>query len=208
MRRLEKWLAAFGSVSAATVLPLSTWTPRTWFRGHLVTIHRQGVIRFLESWGPRASGEVLDVGAGTWTVPREQFGRTARYISTDFVPRENIDIVCDVTNLKATFGLDRFDFVLCLEVLEHVKEPAAAIANMREVLKPGGTLLLTTPFNYRLHAVELGDYYRYTGAALAHLLREFTDVRIAPWGPAKFPFGYHTSARKPLNGEVTSVVTL
>ena len=48
-----------------------------------------------------------------------------------------------------------FDVVLCCEILEHLAlDPMALIAEMNRVLKPGGTLLLTTPNLACAHAVE------------------------------------------------------
>ena len=41
-----------------------------------------------------------------------------------------------------------FDVVLCTEVIEHVLESRAALAGMRRLLRPGGTLVLSTPQRY------------------------------------------------------------
>jgi len=46
---------------------------------------------------------------------------------------------------KLPFADGSFDRITCTEVLEHIADPAAAIADMARVLKPGGLLLLTTP---------------------------------------------------------------
>ena len=48
-----------------------------------------------------------------------------------------------------------FDVVLCGEILEHLAlDPMALMAEINRVLKPGGTLLLTTPNLASAHAVE------------------------------------------------------
>ena len=40
---------------------------------------------------------------------------------------------------------DRFDRVLCLDVLEHLRRPGALLAEARRVLRPGGHLMLSVP---------------------------------------------------------------
>lgn len=51
----------------------------------------------------------------------------------------------DLTRL--TFDPGRFDHLLSFEVLEHVPDYKAALRECARVLKPGGTMLLTTPFH-------------------------------------------------------------
>ncbi len=70
-----------------------------------------------------------------------------------------------------------FDRVLCTEVLEHLPEPQRAVDEMHRVLKPGGTLLLTTRFLFPLHDAP-HDYFRYTKYGLRHLLRRFEIVTL------------------------------
>ena len=41
-----------------------------------------------------------------------------------------------------------FDVVLCSEVIEHLPDSRPALATFRRILKPGGTLILSTPLRY------------------------------------------------------------
>jgi SAM-dependent methyltransferase len=43
------------------------------------------------------------------------------------------------------FGDGEFDLVLCTETLEHVRDVQLFLSEARRVLRPGGTLALTTP---------------------------------------------------------------
>jgi 2-polyprenyl-3-methyl-5-hydroxy-6-metoxy-1,4-benzoquinol methylase len=38
-----------------------------------------------------------------------------------------------------------FDLVLCSEVIEHVPQPCQLVAELHRILKPGGTLIISTP---------------------------------------------------------------
>ena len=43
------------------------------------------------------------------------------------------------------FGDNTFDYVLCLELIEHVPNPTALLEEMNRVLIPGSKLILSTP---------------------------------------------------------------
>jgi SAM-dependent methyltransferase len=75
------------------------------------------------------------------------------------------------------------DVVLCTEVLEHVREPRALLAEAHAALRPGGRLLLTVPFAARWHFVP-HDYWRFTPSSLKLLLEEagFRNVVVRARG--------------------------
>ena len=50
----------------------------------------------------------------------------------------------------------RFDFVVCLETIEHILDDRKLMRDMAYCLKPGGRLLLTAP-NYYYRAITTGD---------------------------------------------------
>jgi SAM-dependent methyltransferase len=81
-----------------------------------------------------------------------------------------VDVAGDAHALP--FPDDSFDQILCTEVLEHLHTPQLAINEMHRVLKPGGTLILTTRFVFPLHDVP-GDFFRYTKYGLRYLLRDW-----------------------------------
>jgi SAM-dependent methyltransferase len=67
--------------------------------------------------------------------------------------------------------------VLCTEVLEHLPEPQKAVDEIFRVLKPGGTLLLTTRFLFPIHDAP-HDYFRFTKYGLRYLLRGFEILKL------------------------------
>jgi SAM-dependent methyltransferase len=49
----------------------------------------------------------------------------------------------------------QFDLVLCAETLEHVRDVQLLLAEVRRVLRPGGTFAVTTPAHSRLTGLKL-----------------------------------------------------
>jgi SAM-dependent methyltransferase len=82
---------------------------------------------------------------------------------------------------------DRYDVVICEQVLEHVANPAAAAANLHALCAPGGLAIVSTPFLVRIHelpAYGLRDYWRFTPRGLQTLLETagFGPVEVGSWG--------------------------
>lgn len=78
---------------------------------------------------------------------------------------------------------EQFDVVVMLEVLEHLFEPMAAVAECFRILKPGGFLFLTTPQYCMIHSFP-HDYYRYTIQGLRFITEHagFCEVQHHPMG--------------------------
>lgn len=125
--------------------------------------------RFVEAHG--SAGRTLDVGA--------QNGPYAAFfpnrIALDIHRGPGVQLIGDAQALGLTDAA--FDVVLCTEVLEHLREPQRAVDEMFRVLKPGGTLLLTTRFLFPIHDAP-HDYFRFTKYGLRYLLRRFTIVEL------------------------------
>src|SRR5262249_17511055 len=70
---------------------------------------------------------------------------------------------------RLPFAAGTFDGAFCSQVMEHVEQPAALLAEAFRVLRPGGQLLLSAPMYWRHHE-EPHDFYRYTRYGVTHLL--------------------------------------
>jgi len=132
----------------------------------------------LPAWARRQRqsihGKVLNVGAGG-----DLGDSVGHALSIDIDPGRRPDIVADVSNLQGLFAANTFDAVFMLEVLEHVKNPRRAMAEVLRILKPGGMLLLSTPFIFEIHDAP-ADFWRFTRFGISELLREFEMVQIEP----------------------------
>ena len=76
-----------------------------------------------------------------------------------------------------------FDTVLCVNVLEYVKDPAAVIESASRVLKPGGSIVVLTPQGQSLYGTldqTLGHLRRFSESELLALLQQhgFTAKQI------------------------------
>jgi SAM-dependent methyltransferase len=109
-------------------------------------------------------GVVLDAGCGN--MPYKSLLGASTYIGMDVTGK--VDVRGSMLDIPLKPG--SVDAILCTEVLEHMLDPAAALAEFHRVLRKGGYLLVTTPFMLGLHDAP-HDYYRYTKYGLAHLIR-------------------------------------
>lgn len=95
------------------------------------------------------------------SVSPDSFGRCNEYIGFDLEDGKNVDVVGDAEKLLDFYPEETFDCVLCVETLEHVKNPILIVENMKRVLKKDGWLFITTPGIGHPEHNWPSDYYRY-----------------------------------------------
>jgi 2-polyprenyl-3-methyl-5-hydroxy-6-metoxy-1,4-benzoquinol methylase len=109
-----------------------------------------------EQWLQRAENRLsgrclLEVGAGSGGLVRTALSRGWRVDATELsesgaaLLRQTSARVFQGELADARYEPESFDFVACLEVLEHVPNPAEQLRELYRVLRAGGLLLLTTP---------------------------------------------------------------
>jgi SAM-dependent methyltransferase len=90
-------------------------------------------------------------------------------------------------NLNAPLDLppDSFDTVIATDVIEHLHTPGALFESASRALRPGGKLIVGTPFLYWLHETP-HDYHRYTRFALEKMTGDagLANVSVAPFAGA------------------------
>ncbi len=134
------------------------------------------LIDLRESMSPFGTGErmrILDYGCGG--SPYRSLFRNSEYVRADFTPCQGLDFLLP-SDSSIPVPDSSFDMVLSTQVLEHVPEPAHYIAETFRVLKPGGTLVLTTHGLFGDHGCPY-DFQRWTADGL-HLLLEQAGFRI------------------------------
>jgi SAM-dependent methyltransferase len=134
-----------------------------------------------QNWLQSVPGEslvVLDVG-GRIQPYRSLLGeRCAQYIAVDLLVTPLVDVVGLAQQLPV--GDEKFDLVICTQVLEYVAEPRRVLNEIHRTLKKGGFLLLSVPSVFPRDS-QL-EYWRFLPGALKYLLSDFSKVDIAPEG--------------------------
>jgi SAM-dependent methyltransferase len=151
-------------------------------------------VRWVESFVPRGAA-LLDVGANIGLFVREaaqSYNALGIEPSADIV-RHAVERIgarletASIDDLSARYAA-RFDAVTLFDVIEHLGEPAAGLKQIRDALRPGGYLFITTPDLGSLAARLAGSHWHYIDmdehvalfslASLRRLLdREGFDVR-------------------------------
>ena len=93
----------------------------------------------------------------------------AEYVGMEEDPGPGVDVLGRAEDIP--FENDRFDLVLCSQVLEHSDNPAQAVSEIGRVLRPGGVAFVSTHgvIGYHPHP---DDYWRWTHAGLEKLFRD------------------------------------
>jgi SAM-dependent methyltransferase len=111
----------------------------------------------------------------------------------------------NANNMRALFGSDWFDLIMCSATLEHDKRFWRSVSEMRRVLRPGGLLIISVPgyvkdpetdhgratHTYRVHYSF--DYYRFSEQAVRKVFFDGMErVRVRPFmtPPRIFGHGY------------------
>lgn len=115
---------------------------------------------------------ILDAGAGE--LAQKQFCKHLNYVSQDFAEysgqgngkglqtgtwdQTQLDIISDITAIPEPDN--SFDAIMCIEVFEHIPNPILAIKEFSRLLKKGGYLIISAPFNSLTH---FAPFHYYSG---------------------------------------------
>ncbi|WP_243734938.1 class I SAM-dependent methyltransferase [Paenibacillus turpanensis] len=111
---------------------------------------------------PYAEGRVLDLACGTGygshMIAKERKRevteivavdcdeQTIRYAAREYNHQKIRFIQGDAEDSELPARLGQFDTIVCFETIEHVADDRKVIEHFQQMLKPGGTLIVSTPF--------------------------------------------------------------
>jgi len=141
---------------------------------------RDNVNQFIKACGEEHDKE----GAFLLDVAPDEHEGAAPFFKQSTIETLNIDpssgatYVADLcANNEGVIPSSRFDFVVCTEVLEHTLQPFDAVKEIERVLKPGGLVFASSPFNFRIHG-PLPDCWRFTEHGWKALFKDFEIIDL------------------------------
>jgi 2-polyprenyl-3-methyl-5-hydroxy-6-metoxy-1,4-benzoquinol methylase len=178
--------------------------------------------------GSLSEKTLLDIGCGNGALAASLAARGADVVGIDVsesgigLARQNHPasqwlVMSAYDDLRSRLGRE-FDFVVGLEVIEHLFDPRLFLRRTFQALKPGGLLVLSTPYHGYLKNVALalsghldahftvlwdgGHIKFFSWPALRTLLEEagFIDLRFR--GAGRIPFLWKSmlvSAQRPIS---------
>jgi len=90
------------------------------------------------------AGQVLDFSPSRALYRKFKKIKGVEYFSSDFANEFISEHQFDITAIKRPDNF--FDLIICYHILEHITDDRKAMAELFRVLKPGGNMLLQTPF--------------------------------------------------------------
>lgn len=122
---------------------------------------------------PAPVNDVLDVFCGARPYD-DLLPPGARSVGLDVM--EGYGLADIVSEEFLPFPDDSFDLVMCLEAFHFVPDPVAGLAEIRRVLRPGGTVIITVPLVWEYNPEILE--HRYTGPELTALVEGWDAVTL------------------------------
>tara|TARA_B100000161_G_scaffold80293_1_gene55675 strand:+ start:46 stop:570 length:525 start_codon:yes stop_codon:yes gene_type:complete len=157
---------------------------------HILLPTRRPLNRFLKSISSDYENlDILEIGSGDVSINQSAehiFTNAKLFVQTD-VNKNYGHKYLDITNEIQIE--EKFDLVLCTNVLEHIFDVTSAIKNLNYLLKEKGHLVVSVPFIYPLHD-EPEDFWRFTEHALNKLFSDFKILTIKRTGIRQFPTQY------------------
>lgn len=142
---------------------------------------------FVFSWLNRLQPKtVLDVGTGQSALPAliRTCGLVVRAVDNvrDYWPKGMVNRhwLVEDEDVRRAAPREQYDVVLCVSVLEHIRETAAAVRGLHAYARAGGHVVITTPFGEHGHpnVYELDGSY---GRDNAYPCRQHSPADLAEW---------------------------
>lgn len=165
---------------------------------HTLSGNRKSHYNKLKHIANSANGKiVLEIGSGKAESGKYEysaknlFTHCREFIMTDLNPEFGHKVL-DITKMK---DINKYDIILCLNVLEHIYDFQTGVNNLHASLNKDGILVIAVPFTFPLHDEPI-DFWRFTEHSLRKILADFSEVKIIPRHSRRWPTAYFVTAVK------------
>ncbi len=138
------------------------------------------VYRNVKQFTKNLNGKVLDIGCGD-SPYRHLLNPSCEYIGLDIKNQDDFGYrnreILYFDGYHIPLKDNSVDAIICTEVIEHVVLPEKLIADIKRVMKPKASGIITVPWSARNHYIPF-DYHRYTYYMLKLIFKDFTSVQI------------------------------
>lgn len=158
-------------------------------------------LRYIEQSVALRDARVADVGCGGGILSESMAARGARVLGVDLSQavldvaelhaiesKLAIEYRCVAAEDLADEKPDTYDLVTCMEMLEHVPEPAATLAALSRLVKPGGHVIVSTlnrkPQAFAVAIVGAEYVARVLPRGTHEYLKFIRPSELARWGRA------------------------
>lgn len=159
---------------------------RSWLVYHL---HDTALARAAQRY---AAGRLIDIGCAHKPYADMFAPLVDEHVGVDHADTQHDDARPDIESDAYRIPVPdaSFDTALCTSVLEHLEEPAKAIAECHRLLRPGGHAIYSVPFIWHVHEAPR-DFYRYSPFGLRYLFEQagFEVVELQPLSGFWVTFG-------------------
>lgn len=136
---------------------------------------------------------ILDVGTGESALPALMHSTLFRRSNpVRVIAADNIKDYwgncfknrhCDVINddIRATKLKEEFDLITCISTIEHIADWPSAIANMHKLLRTGGHLVLTCPYNEKMACPDIYKRPDVRFKSKRYICQQFSSKHLAKW---------------------------
>lgn len=158
-------------------LTLESMSQATWYN--------QWTINQFKSY---LKGDILEIGCGigNFTTYLERYGNIyaidieKNYINlTKKVAKKSSVGIGDIESGKYFFNQHIFDTIVCINVLEHIKNDHQALKNIYKLLKKGGHLIILVPSHQSLYGPIDKAIYHFRRYDKKRLIKEVSSLGIS-----------------------------
>ena len=100
-------------------------------------------------------------------------------VQTDFEPLDNILFLAG-NALDPPFLSESFDFVAGLNLLDNIKQPSVLLGQMNALLRPGGVLLIGSPYEWRVDICEPTEWLETEMMDPVETVRRILEGKVLP----------------------------